>query len=206
MSLANIFLMIGQGESGNGTGLYILIGLLLLIFFIFLLLPKTKATSFKSVAQNEPMEKKVWYYVINDEQKGPITQDELNLLVNHNVIKYETLVWRQGLSDWIKLSEINSLSNSEKTSTKQTFNTNSTNPIAETDERKTDPFAIITLAAALGSWVFLPIIFVPVGWLSAIVSYYRLKENPNLKGKGIRLAGAIILIPAMIYLFYILNH
>jgi hypothetical protein len=71
--------------------------------------------------------------------------------------------------------------------------------------QKTDPFAIATLACALGSFVFLPIIFVPIGWLSAIISYYRLKENKNLKGKGIRLAGSILLIPSMIYLFYTLG-
>lgn len=69
----------------------------------------------------------------------------------------------------------------------------------------TDPFAILTLASALASLVFLPIIFVPIGWLSAILSYYRLKENPNLKGRGIRITGAIILIPSMLWLFYTLS-
>jgi len=66
----------------------------------------------------------------------------------------------------------------------------------------TDPFAVITLAAALASLFILPIIFVPIGWLSAIVSRVRLKENPNLKGNGFQIAGAILLIPSMLWLFY----
>lgn len=68
--------------------------------------------------------------------------------------------------------------------------------------QRTDPFATITLASALASLAILPVIFVPIGWLSAIVSYTRLKEDPSLKGKGIRNAGAIILIPSMLWLLY----
>ncbi len=153
------------------------------------------------------MVEKVWWYALDDEQKGPISDNELNLLIEHKVLNSESLVWKQGFSKWIKLSEVNNTTNSNLAPvfSAQTYQSSSAKPTM-IDDRKTDPFAIITLAAALASWVFLPIIFVPLGWLSAIVSYYRLKENPELKGKGIRLAGAIILIPAMIYLIYLVNH
>ena len=66
----------------------------------------------------------------------------------------------------------------------------------------TDPFAIIALTSALASLLILPIIFVHIGWLSAILSRVRLKENPNLKGNGIQIAAGIILIPSMLWLFY----
>ncbi len=59
-------------------------------------------------------------------------------------------------------------------------------------QQKTDPFAIISFAAGLGGFLILPILFVPIGYISGIVSYYRLKENKELKGKGLRIIGAIL--------------
>ena len=68
--------------------------------------------------------------------------------------------------------------------------------------RKTDPFAVVTFAAGLGGLVLLPIIFVPVAYVTAIVSYYRLKENPMLKGQGLRVTGAIFNTISLLYLMY----
>jgi len=53
----------------------------------------------------------------------------------------------------------------------------------------------------LGFWI-LPIVFTPICYICAIVSYYRLKENPNLKGKGLRITGAILGAISMLYMFY----
>ena len=74
----------------------------------------------------------------------------------------------------------------------------STAPITQT----TDIFAIIAFSTGmLGFWI-LPIVFTPICYISAIVSYYRLKENPQLKGKGLRLTGAILGMVSMLYMFY----
>lgn len=70
------------------------------------------------------------------------------------------------------------------------------------DERKTDPLAAIAFAAGLGGFVILPILFIPIGYISAIVSYYRLKENEYLKGKGLRNAGAILTTINILYVMY----
>ncbi|NLR64761.1 hypothetical protein HGH92_10635 [Chitinophaga varians] len=72
----------------------------------------------------------------------------------------------------------------------------------EQEQKKTDPFAIITFAAGLGGFAILPILFIPVGFISGIVSYYRLKENESLKGKGLRIAGWILTCINMLYLMY----
>jgi hypothetical protein len=72
----------------------------------------------------------------------------------------------------------------------------------ENSHVKTDPFAIMTFAAGLGGFVILPILFIPVGFITGILSYYRLKENENLKGKGLRIAGWILTCINMLWLMY----
>lgn len=70
----------------------------------------------------------------------------------------------------------------------------------------TDIFAILTFATGmLGIW-FLPLVFTPICYLSAIISYYRIKEIPNLKGKGLRIIGAILGAISMLYLFCIFGN
>ena len=41
-----------------------------------------------------------WYYAINGQRLGPVAQAEFEKLVTDGVVKAETLVWRQGMSEW----------------------------------------------------------------------------------------------------------
>lgn len=53
------------------------------------------------------MEQKLWWYTVNNEQKGPVSYEELSLLINQNFISNDSPVWKEGLPNWIKFSEIN---------------------------------------------------------------------------------------------------
>ena len=53
------------------------------------------------------MEQKIWWYSLNNEQKGPVTKEQLDLLGEQNFISPGTHVWKEGLANWIKLSDIN---------------------------------------------------------------------------------------------------
>lgn len=75
----------------------------------------------------------------------------------------------------------------------------------EQDTRTTDIFAILTFGTGLLSLLVLPIILAPICYVSSIISYYRLKENPNLKGKGLRISGFIFGIISIIYMFITLR-
>lgn len=68
--------------------------------------------------------------------------------------------------------------------------------------RKTEPFAIVAFASGIGGFVVLPILFIPVGFISSLISYYRLKENSELKGRGLRWIGAILTMLNILYLMY----
>jgi hypothetical protein len=70
------------------------------------------------------------------------------------------------------------------------------------ETKTTDIFASISLAAGVGGFLILPIIFVPIGYIASIISYYRIKENNNLKGSGMRIIGAILTSINIFWLMY----
>ena len=41
-----------------------------------------------------------WYYSVGQEQKGPVTDEQLQGLAKDGIITPDTLVWREGLTEW----------------------------------------------------------------------------------------------------------
>ncbi|MBI3880782.1 MAG: DUF4339 domain-containing protein, partial [Verrucomicrobia bacterium] len=46
-----------------------------------------------------------WYYAEGGQQKGPVADAEFDSLIQSGAIRPDTLVWREGLAGWQKLSE-----------------------------------------------------------------------------------------------------
>jgi hypothetical protein len=40
-----------------------------------------------------------WYYVANNERKGPVEQADFDQLIQQGVITPTTLVWREGMAE-----------------------------------------------------------------------------------------------------------
>lgn len=51
----------------------------------------------------------MWWYVTNHEKQGPVTKDELHELLSTESINAQTLVWQQGMAEWIVLAEVEAL-------------------------------------------------------------------------------------------------
>jgi len=47
-----------------------------------------------------------WYYAINGQRQGPVIETEFERLVRDGVIRPDTLVWRQGMPDWVPYSQV----------------------------------------------------------------------------------------------------
>lgn len=47
-----------------------------------------------------------WYYAVNNQRQGPLSQAEFDQLVSNGTIKGDTLVWRQGMAEWQPYSAI----------------------------------------------------------------------------------------------------
>ena len=52
------------------------------------------------------MQLKNWYYVQDEEQKGPVEQTEFEGLVSQGTIEAGTLVWQEGMTDWQPYAEV----------------------------------------------------------------------------------------------------
>jgi uncharacterized RDD family membrane protein YckC len=47
-----------------------------------------------------------WYYEADRQQRGPVTDDEFNRLVQTGAVRAETLVWREGMAGWVPYSQV----------------------------------------------------------------------------------------------------
>ena len=56
-------------------------------------------------SKGPPLPAAVWYYAVNGERKGPIDEAELRRVVK----TADTLVWKQGMSNWTAAGEVPAL-------------------------------------------------------------------------------------------------
>lgn len=55
------------------------------------------------------MEARQWYYAIGGQQQGPVAEDTLFQMFATGQLTPETLVWTQGMQDWVKASAVEGL-------------------------------------------------------------------------------------------------
>ncbi|OQC14174.1 MAG: RDD family protein [Lentisphaerae bacterium ADurb.Bin082] len=48
----------------------------------------------------------MWYFGENDQQHGPVSLDELKAMIRSGRLTVDTLVWRQGMSDWMPVQGV----------------------------------------------------------------------------------------------------
>jgi uncharacterized RDD family membrane protein YckC len=47
-----------------------------------------------------------WYYAVNGQRQGPISQAEFEKIAADGMIKPDTLVWHQGMTDWLPYAQV----------------------------------------------------------------------------------------------------
>jgi hypothetical protein len=47
-----------------------------------------------------------WWYRVGPQQKGPISSTELQFLIQHQFLPPNTLLWHQGLPEWMELEQV----------------------------------------------------------------------------------------------------
>src|SRR5437773_8108720 len=50
-----------------------------------------------------------WYYETGGAQTGPVDRKTLEILIAKNVISHKTLVWTEGMSEWLPASRVKGL-------------------------------------------------------------------------------------------------
>jgi hypothetical protein len=54
-----------------------------------------------------------WYYAQGGQRQGPITESELETLIAAGTITATTLIWKEGMADWLPLNEVRAGGSSE---------------------------------------------------------------------------------------------
>lgn len=57
-------------------------------------------------AIHNPSNPMQWYYAINGQRLGPVIESEFERLIRDGVIRPDTLVWRQGMPNWIPFAQL----------------------------------------------------------------------------------------------------
>lgn len=134
-------------------------------------------------------------YKIRFSTKGILDEMVINLDANDETEAIDVLVRFYKVDNPIIISMVQTDSASAKSYSSSYFD-------GGDEVVKTDPYAIITFCTGLLGFMILPIVFVPICYIFSLLSHYRLKENKNFKGKGLRLAGALLNTVNIIYLIY----
>ena len=50
-----------------------------------------------------------WYAALDNQQAGPFTPDQIRQLIGEGRIARETLVWKQGLADWLQAGQVSEI-------------------------------------------------------------------------------------------------
>ena len=66
---------------------------------------ETTEDAVEAVEIVDETETKEWYYVESNESKGGFTESEMKSFITSGTLNASSLVWKTGMSDWVKLSE-----------------------------------------------------------------------------------------------------
>lgn len=47
-----------------------------------------------------------WYFAVEDEERGPVTEAQLRALIATKNLSRDDLVWREGLEDWVRAGDV----------------------------------------------------------------------------------------------------
>lgn len=73
---------------------------------------KQKNEYLKQLEEEEEAEKasldfgEEWFYIENKKRIGPVSEGKIKSLFSHQVIDGNTLVWKTGFTDWVKMSTV----------------------------------------------------------------------------------------------------
>lgn len=127
-----------------------------------------------------------WYYGVNGQQIGPVTEAELTALVASGRITPATLLWREGMPGWLTFSQLHSQGGVYPGQVPQFMGYNMMNPT-------TSGYAIASLVCGI---VGLVTCLVFVGIPAVICGHMAMHQIANSRsmviGRGMALTGLVL--------------
>jgi len=123
----------------------------------------------------------------NNQQTGPFSEAELQALINTGAVSLQDPVWWQGEANWVPLGQTSLAAKLAPAAPSAGI---PHAPALDVGVQKTSGLAIWSLVCGISSF-FLGITFIPAIILGHM-GLSEIKKNPNLRGRGMALAGLII--------------
>lgn len=155
-----------------------------------------------------------WFYGKDNAQHGPVNELEVRTLLSTGKIDEETLIWREGMADWLPVSQVpefSSSTNLAESADGSPYSAPQSNPGAApyTGTTPTDGLAITSLVCGILGITMCGIVTGIVAVICGHMSLKKINTSPTpFAGKGMAIAGLVmgylsILISALVILIYI---
>ena len=139
---------------------------------------------------------RIWYYEKNGQHNGPVTQGRIAELAEIGEIEAETLVWKEGLPDWVPARRLRFLP--------FTPPGGSTSSGDDSGMRLIAPVGVSGWAIASGYLGLVSVLILPAPFaiLTGVMAIRDIRKNPKNHGMGRAIfgiiMGALFSIPTLI--------
>ena len=139
-----------------------------------------------------------WFYGKEGTQHGPVSDQEIGTFISSGQIDGSTIIWREGMADWLPLSQVPEFQVTPGTNPGTPYNTPQSyagpQPYGQTIP--TDTLSIASLVcgvlAILASCMYIGFIFGIPAAICGHMSLKKIKNSPTpIQGKGLAIAGLI---------------
>jgi len=148
-----------------------------------------------------------WFYGKDGTQHGPVSDQEIGELIQSGQIDGTTIIWREGMADWLPLSQVPEFQSTVTPATTGGGNTTQATaspyttpvaaaaaPIAYTAPAPTDGLSIASLVCGIMAIIACYIwgLFGLPAVICGHISLKKIKNSPTpIQGKGMAIAGLI---------------
>lgn len=136
------------------------------------------------------------FVTTGNERKGPFILEQVRRMYHHGLLTAETTVEWESCTSPVKIHEL--LNAEQELKYRSPENVKSVGFGLE----RTDIYAVLCFATGFLGLFYSPALTFPITYVTSIVSSYRLRENPQLAGKGLRIAGSILGIITFLLMLY----
>lgn len=137
-----------------------------------------------------------WYYGKDNAQHGPVSNLEIKSLISSGQIDTDTIIWREGMSDWLPIKEVREFQPSEGNTAHDTnFPQTNAGQGPHTGAPSTNGMAIASLILGILAIVSC-YVWALFGIPAVICGHISLKKIKNsrspIQGKGMAITGLIL--------------
>lgn len=170
---------------------------------------KDEETNLRQEVPGKKDEKPIvlWYYIVNNERKGPIDELQITNLINSGIIARETMVWKEGYNEWTRADNTSLNDNFKNIIPASPINSNANTAVKAISDKWLWALATVPLLCNF----FLSRFILPGGTFTILIMVivialnilFLTLDNNHLKKSGYDPSGwlflGIVLVP--VYLF-----